>query len=325
MPNYISGADTSLVPFGKYRGQPIDVMLADRGYLEWVLAQPGIVAMIQGKYPALFNIITVGAPATDDTPEHNKLQAMFLDPDFQYAFLEIIVSKSIYAIAEAVARECQKRTATALQEAILQVAERIEDWKEKRESFAKYGTAYERALKEAEEQLTTTEALLSELHDYPSGVLEPMQPKISLEFECGYDVDFFAYWPFRYRQWRGFAHTKWTCTSIELFEHWRDYDSEKNYLVNRSTGQSRSGYVFQEPVACRIELKPQMGDDFPAVLRQVKRNGANVLVIDSFGSSNCTLDQVRAIFGPIRIITLAEIQAIRECGVWPAASNSLAT
>jgi hypothetical protein len=53
--------DSSIVPFGKYRGQPVDALLADQNYLDWMLAQPDLVAKIQSRYPALFNIIMVGS------------------------------------------------------------------------------------------------------------------------------------------------------------------------------------------------------------------------------------------------------------------------
>ncbi len=54
--------NTEIVPFGKYKDQPVEIMLADQNYLEWITGQPGIMTMLQGKYPALFNVITVGAP-----------------------------------------------------------------------------------------------------------------------------------------------------------------------------------------------------------------------------------------------------------------------
>jgi hypothetical protein len=74
---------SDLVPFGKYAGQPVDALLADENYLQWLMAQPGAMDLLQRRAPAVFNIIMVGAPQTDDTPEHNKLQAMFLEESFQ--------------------------------------------------------------------------------------------------------------------------------------------------------------------------------------------------------------------------------------------------
>jgi hypothetical protein len=110
--------DNSIVPFGKYRGQPVEVIMADQGYRDWMLGQPGIVSMLQGKYTALFNIITIGAPATDDSPDHNKLQAKFLDPEFQLAFLEVRLGQSVYAIAAKLADNTAAEAVKILTEAV---------------------------------------------------------------------------------------------------------------------------------------------------------------------------------------------------------------
>jgi hypothetical protein len=34
-------SDQSIVPFGKYEVQPMEVLLADAKYTRWLLAQPG--------------------------------------------------------------------------------------------------------------------------------------------------------------------------------------------------------------------------------------------------------------------------------------------
>lgn len=60
-----------------------------------------------------------------------------------------------------------------------------------------------------------------------------------------------------------------------------------------------------------IELKPSLGDDYPAVLRQMKRNESTVLVFDQFTADGATLDQVVRTFATagISIVPLAHITA----------------
>jgi len=55
----------------------------------------------------------------------------------------------------------------------------------------------------------------------------------------------------------------------------------------------------------RIEIKPAMGDDYPAVLRQMKASYCNVLYLVSYTGSGATLDQVKRMFkaAGIRVIT----------------------
>jgi hypothetical protein len=65
-----ASGECEIVPVGKYRGLPIETLLSDENYVEWLTTQPGIMAMLQSKHPAVFNIISIGTPATSDTPEH---------------------------------------------------------------------------------------------------------------------------------------------------------------------------------------------------------------------------------------------------------------
>src|SRR5689334_21018031 len=96
---------TTLVPFGKYQGQPIESLLADANYLRWVTGQPGLMAMLQSRHPAVFNIITIGAPQSDDSPEHNQLQARFLNREFQFAFIEAVTGERVYDTSARLARK----------------------------------------------------------------------------------------------------------------------------------------------------------------------------------------------------------------------------
>ena len=66
-----------IVPFGKYRGQPLEVLQSDQGYCEWLAAQP----WFREKYQSLHLTIINAAPEPQNTPEHNQMQARLLDDD----------------------------------------------------------------------------------------------------------------------------------------------------------------------------------------------------------------------------------------------------
>jgi hypothetical protein len=123
----------------------------------------------------------------------------------------------------------------------------------------------------------------------PREVTSPV-PKIETEFECGYDVDFRMAW----------------VAGTEAFWQWDDRYRDRQKLAESRKSSQRF----------RIELKPQLGDDFPGVLRQMKRNESDTLVVGSFEAKGATLAQVRAMFGNIRIFTLAEIDAVQN-KLWP--------
>ena len=66
-----------LIPFGKYKGQPVEVLGADPDYAEWLQGQ----GWVRERYPQLFAVIINNLGEVADTPEHNAMQALFLDRD----------------------------------------------------------------------------------------------------------------------------------------------------------------------------------------------------------------------------------------------------
>lgn len=66
-------------PFGKYSGQPLAVVLADRNYTQWALS----LADFPIKHPAVFDFIATGGGTVekDQTPAHNAMQIRFLKPE----------------------------------------------------------------------------------------------------------------------------------------------------------------------------------------------------------------------------------------------------
>jgi uncharacterized protein (DUF3820 family) len=82
-----------LVPFGKYKGQPITTLLNDTKYLEWCKQQEWFQ-----KFPIVYNIcvnqtITINNQ-NSKTPEHNKLQNMFLENKNVEKLLKKVFKKS---------------------------------------------------------------------------------------------------------------------------------------------------------------------------------------------------------------------------------------
>lgn len=76
-----------LIPFGKYKDQPIEVLIKDPVYREWLLAQ----SWFTQKFPDLKVVIINNFKEPNETPEHNKLQGDFLDNEFCVNFLKIVL------------------------------------------------------------------------------------------------------------------------------------------------------------------------------------------------------------------------------------------
>jgi hypothetical protein len=75
-----------IVPFGKYKGQPIEVLANDRQYCEWLMGQGDFL----NRYSGIKTLIINNFKEPEDTPEHNKLQALFLDNSFCLAVFKSI-------------------------------------------------------------------------------------------------------------------------------------------------------------------------------------------------------------------------------------------
>lgn len=81
-----------LVTFGKYKGQPITSLLNDTKYLEWCKQQEWFK-----KYPIIYNIcvnqIISSTTHNSKTPEHNKLQNLFLEDNNVIKLLKKVLKK----------------------------------------------------------------------------------------------------------------------------------------------------------------------------------------------------------------------------------------
>jgi len=68
--------DLPCIPFGKYKGQEITKLFEDPNYTDWCLRQP----WFKDKYSKIYNIVVTKSiyPTDTPTPEHNKLQNLFL-------------------------------------------------------------------------------------------------------------------------------------------------------------------------------------------------------------------------------------------------------
>jgi hypothetical protein len=68
-------AVANVIPFGKYKGQPIEAMAADAGYMEWLASQ----SWFRDKYENIYTLIINNFAEPSETPAHNVLQVLFLD------------------------------------------------------------------------------------------------------------------------------------------------------------------------------------------------------------------------------------------------------
>lgn len=88
---------SELVPFGKHKGKSVEVLMSDPGYREWVMAQP----WFRERYPTIYQTIINYAGEPADTPEHNEMQAAFLEPTHRLALARRVLPKTALSSAAA--------------------------------------------------------------------------------------------------------------------------------------------------------------------------------------------------------------------------------
>jgi len=231
-----------IVPFGKYKGKPVEAMAQDRDYCEWLQAQD----WFRTKY-ANFNTLIInnfGEPT--ETPEHNALQAMFTDEAFCERFAALFVKPE----------ETPGKIAAELAEAEEKYPLELKRLNALNDDYIARcgGTGATRYIQEIKEATANIEFLR---HRQPIFVVELVGFEIN-----GADLDLIA----------------------------------------------RTNFAY---CRLRIECKPSVGDDYPAILREMNSSKSNVLFIGAGGytGQGATLDQVRRIFGGIRIVLLSDLSA----------------
>ena len=84
-----------IVPFGKHKGQPLTTLINDTNYLNYLKNQE----WFEKKFPIIYNICVNQTITTNNqnekTPEHNKLQNLFLNEQNQIKLLNLVLGKKI--------------------------------------------------------------------------------------------------------------------------------------------------------------------------------------------------------------------------------------
>lgn len=91
--NMIDIQPLPLVPFGKYKDKSVTELLADKNYVDWLKKQ----SWFSEKSP-IYNIVvnqTINTTNNSKTPEHNKLQNLFLDKNNQQKLLLKLFNKQV--------------------------------------------------------------------------------------------------------------------------------------------------------------------------------------------------------------------------------------
>jgi hypothetical protein len=323
----MSDSNSIIVPFGKYKGQPMEVLLSDTSYITYQKQQPGFMKWLEENHVTIYNIFTTGAQQVQDTPEHNRLQARFLDKKFQLAFFDVIngytvrehflkrvkskqkdIDSSTLEIANcndklplaktslneniqlAIAKlQTDINTSTDIKSYIIEhKRSAINHLRSGNIDIFSWDYGIAKSLKELNDKIENLNHAIRAsnraidtakqyLSIYQSIAADPLILKTEVTFEHGYDV-----------------HIKF-----------------QKYSARFEVGDYEDDFI--EYVTIRTEVKPSVGDNYPAVLRQMRINqkesdAIDALLIGKFESESIDIDQLRGIFGRYKVVLLSEIE-----------------
>lgn len=305
-----------LVPFGKYKGQPVEVMQMDTGYCEWLSTQD----WFRERYANVYQqVIINNFTEASETPEHNKLQMFFLDKEF-YKKIEsalpfdpskLFHSQVLNAVSAIRAQVKSDENYLEELERELKIKEHYSDEEVRKsklqeldsvppytleylriEKTIKYLVCYDESTHQEElarlrDRIEKTKKRIQELKDKHNAIIDQRKDDSQYPYEVK-TIEFES------NGWDVFVGLKYRC----------EIDLKTEFSVSAQP-QYEERY---------IEIKPCLGDDFPAVLRQMKANskkisGTRILLIDEFSAAGATLEQVKQTFllSDIYLIKLSDI------------------
>jgi hypothetical protein len=303
---------SDIVPFGKHKGKPVEALLDDREYLDWLLSQ----SWFQQQYGNIYQIVINNGQEPSETPEHNAMQIKFLDEEYRLKFAAAAHGTGIFARATNNAISNWRRDVEAIKDRILsdfevhtrpQHEQRIQEYRERLErcqseraqcpdcqSGGKCGRySHQMPSEPVREKLDLPEIKITALYNRLDDGGHATN-KLLICSQPAFEVDAIDVY---YRLGLGFEASEWRLPT-------RRFSSEGRTYVELP--KTREFYTF------KIEIKPSIGADYPAVLRQIHRNKSNHLLIRAYNGAGATKDQFVQFFASqgIRVLFEADVDAV---------------
>lgn len=292
-----------VVPFGKFKDQPVDLLLAHSEYALWLLGAKG--SMLRRSHPQMYAWLVSRFGVPDTTPEHNRLQNRFLDDDFR---LQVVLHLNP-GIAE-------QLTSSVNSSAV------VEGWKDilglrVRRAYADgRESAGDGAAKATQEHAARVKLLaLGFLH----------QAVDSIKVRCTSLQDATADESARFaadglghvrRVWRPVLQPDESKFEVDGADVQFDVEVGISVEVNEplsfypsSTRPSTKLLEWDFRKSYRVEVKPFVGDDYPVILRSMVAKNCNLLLVESFEADGASWEQVAKVFASrkIRVALLEDV------------------
>jgi len=290
-----------MVPFGKFKDQPADLLLAHSEYALWLLAAKS--SLLRRSHPQMYSWLVSHFGLPDTTPEHNRLQNRFLDDDFRLqVFLHLnpnaaeqpprVVDPA--AIVQGWKRILPSRVSWASSCAYESVGAMknmtLDEWNSKLQA-----AALEQIRRDigkivvdcsSSRAATADEQARFAVAGRAPRVWAPVFTAGAPKFEVdGSDVDF----------------------SVDSDFVVRVDEPQPGYSSMEHPSSSLLTYEFKRRY--RVEVKPFVGDDYPVILRSMVAKNCNLLLVEAFEADGATWEQVEQVFASrsIRVALLEDV------------------
>jgi uncharacterized protein (DUF3820 family) len=264
---------SNIVPFGKYKGRLIEeVLIDDPAYIEWLAAQE----WFRAKFTVLHQVIINRGAEPEETPDHNAMQVKFLDDGFCLRFIRLLFPN------------CDKNVFTRLEQRRKLNLEIIQKYlpfaeaglKNQEQELARLQGQKELSgtywIRHQEAECKKTSEKIVDLRELQEIFSSPPQVEYSFHRkfeERGVDV--------------------MLTVNISSKNHSHEYLPndlpDPRVTVEYPTDDDWESMYWSRQL--NIELKPTIGDDYPAVLRQMKRTNSDILFVDSYTGRGATEEQ----------------------------------
>ncbi len=314
---------TKIIPFGKYKGQSVEVLASDPSYVNYIQKDD----WVKKNYPDIHTIIINNFQEPNETPEHNSLQVLFLETDFCNKFCEV-VNPNWKSIIVKNNEEFIKNTILNNNKNISDIELRIKKTNRELENIPNELIS---STKEATSYSNPKRIKWAEAHKYDtsSNYYDTMKKEFleQLELDVKRNITFKENQLKRYiieldidkrrlEKENQISEEKkeWKLEFNQEFEH-EGVDVKLNGKIYYEIGEDRKEFYLLDDsyYPIRIEIKPKVGDDYPAVIRQMRINKSNILFLEKYTGQGATLSQFVKTFelSNIRVIFKHEVDKIK--------------
>lgn len=295
-----------LITFGKYKGQPVEVLANDKKYTDWLMAQE----WFRTGHVQLYNVIVNNFCEPSDTPEHNRMQA-----DFMKTEVKEKVIRQLFKEPEKLMKGYKKRIEDCekkISDIELQLAElqkEKEDYEIKEKEFSELEKNEHEEHKDEIEYLENKRTEYSKMCNNPWSMDDSYdswktsnykQTKLEKEEYEEIQQKYNECWSkinkleepereYRNKKWETSSKIRDLDSDIKTLNKKQSevldekeclnelYEKLKNngFVIEKTTFEVNGWDVYMHlgfPYNANVflELKPSIGDDYPSVLREMK-------------------------------------------------------